>query len=151
MASSSVRITGALSGIGRATAIAYARQGARLAISGRRVVEGEALAAELTALGAEALFAQALARFGRLEIVVNNAGTAGHSGPSTEVTAEDDRDAFETNVLGTLLTATAMLDRLKGSQERLAARPLPDRSRRQAAAIHRSHHQSAKGDFPCRH
>ena len=92
MTSPTVLITGALSGIGRATAIAYAGQGARLVISGRRVAEGEALATELNALGAEPfffqadvrhedevkeLFAKALARFGRLDIVVNNAGTEG--------------------------------------------------------------------------
>ncbi len=153
MASPCVFVTGALSGIGRATAIAHARQGA--------------LAAELTAPGAEALLvqadarreddvenllAQASVRFGRLDVVVNEAGTEGHPGPLTEVTAEDYREVFETDVLGTLLgskhavedltrsaaieaaargvrvvavapgaTATAMPDRLTGSQERLAA------------------------------
>ena len=113
-----VLITGALSGIGRATAIAYARQGARIVISGRRAAEGEALAAELSALGAETLFiqadvrhetdvenlfVQALGRFGRLDIVVNNAGTEGRAGPFTGVTPEDYHAVFETNVLGTLL------------------------------------------------
>jgi NAD(P)-dependent dehydrogenase (short-subunit alcohol dehydrogenase family) len=118
MASPIVLITGALSGIGRATAIAYARQGARLVISGRRVAEGEALAAELNALGAETLFiqadvrhedevetlfAKALARFGRLDIAVNNAGTEGHAASLTEITPEAYQAVFDTNVLGTLL------------------------------------------------
>lgn len=118
MASPIVLITGALSGIGRATAIAYARQGARLVISGRRFAEGEALAAELNALGAETLFVQAdvrhegevetlfansLARFGQLDIVVNNAGTEGHAAALTEITPEAYQAVFDTNVLGTLL------------------------------------------------
>ena len=111
-------ITGALSGIGRATAIAYTDTGARLVISGRRATKGEALAAELTAKGAEtlfvqadvrreddvqALFAKALTRFGRIDVVVNNAGAEGHSTPLTEATPEGYQAVFETNVLGTLL------------------------------------------------
>ena len=118
MTSPTVLITGALSGIGRATAIAYARQGAHLVISGRRVAEGDALAAELNILGAEALFiqadvrhedevkelfAKALARFGRLDVVVNNAGTESQAAALTEVTPEAYRAVFDTNVLGTLL------------------------------------------------
>src|SRR5882672_6221701 len=54
-----VLITGALTGIGRATALAFARDGARLVVSGRREVEGKALEAELRRLGAEAAFIQA--------------------------------------------------------------------------------------------
>ena len=50
-----VLITGALAGIGRATALAFARQGARLIVSGRRDDVGQALAGDLRELGAEAL------------------------------------------------------------------------------------------------
>ena len=78
-----VLITGALAGIGRAAALAFAREGARLVVSGRREEAGRALAAERTALGAEALFVcadvrhedevrnlvdQAVAHFGRLDV-----------------------------------------------------------------------------------
>src|SRR5258705_2656296 len=85
-----VLITGALTGIGRATALAFAKHGARLVVSGRREAEGKALEAELHRLGAEAVYIQAdvrrddevgklvdqtVARFGRLDVAVNNAGT----------------------------------------------------------------------------
>jgi NAD(P)-dependent dehydrogenase (short-subunit alcohol dehydrogenase family) len=118
MTSPVVLITGALSGIGRATALAYARQAARLAVSGRAVATGEALVATLQAAGADAifvqadvrheaemsaLFTQAQAHFGRLDIVVNNAGTEGGFAPLTELRPEDYEAVFTTNVLGTLL------------------------------------------------
>lgn len=112
-----VLITGALTGIGRATAIAFAREGARVVVSGRHDAAGHALAEELRGLGAEAEFVhadvrheddvhalveRAVARFGRLDLAVNNAGTEGKSGPVTEMTEEAYRAMFETNVLGTL-------------------------------------------------
>lgn len=114
-----VLITGALTGIGRATAFAFARSGARLVVSGRRAAEGAALEAELRDAGAEAHFVQAdvrrdeevrslvdqtLARYGRLDVAVNNAGTEGRPGPVVEQTADSYADTFDTNVLGTLLS-----------------------------------------------
>ena len=114
-----VLITGALTGIGRATALAFAREGARIVVSGRRDDAGKALATELGALGADAEFIRAdvrhesdvrnlvdqtVARFGRLDIAVNNAGTEGKSGPVTEQTAESYAATFDTNVLGVLLS-----------------------------------------------
>ena len=56
MSSPVVLITGALTGIGRAAAVAFAQEGARLVVSGRRDKEGQELAAELQGLGAEAIF-----------------------------------------------------------------------------------------------
>jgi NAD(P)-dependent dehydrogenase (short-subunit alcohol dehydrogenase family) len=114
-----VLITGALTGIGRATAFAFAREGARLIVSGRHDDAGQALAAELRGLGAEAAFLradvrhedevhslveQAVARFGRLDIAINNAGTEGTPGPVTDQTTDSYAAAFDTNVLGTLLS-----------------------------------------------
>src|SRR5580692_840804 len=114
-----VLITGALTGIGHATALAFAKEGARLVVSGRRDDAGLALAAELRALGAEAEFIRAdvrdendvqnlvdktVARFGRLDIAVNNAGTEGTPGPITAQTAESYAAVFDTNVLGVLLS-----------------------------------------------
>ena len=114
-----VLITGALTGIGRATALAFAKEGARIVVSGRRDDAGQALVAELRAGGAEAEFVRAdvrheddvqnlvdktIARFGRLDVAVNNAGTEGTPGPITEQTAESYATTFDTNVLGVLLS-----------------------------------------------
>src|SRR6202047_1058182 len=119
MSTSVVLITGALTGIGRATAVAFAKEGARIVVAGRRDAEGKALEAELRGLGAEASFIKAdvrrddevrdlvdqtLARFGRLDAAVNTAGTEGRPGPVTEQTAESYAATFDTNVLGTLLS-----------------------------------------------
>lgn len=114
-----VLITGALTGIGRATAVAFAKQGAKLVVSGRREELGKELVAELAKLDAEAIFVQAdvrreddvrnlveqaVSRFGRLDIAVNNAGTEGTMGPIVEQSAESYAAIFDTNVLGVLLS-----------------------------------------------
>jgi NAD(P)-dependent dehydrogenase (short-subunit alcohol dehydrogenase family) len=119
MTTQTVLITGALTGIGRAAALAFARQGDRVIVSGRQAEAGETLAAELRTLGAEAEFIQAdvrrddevrdlvdrtVARFGRLDAAVNNAGTEGRPGPVTQQTAESYAATFDTNVLGTVLS-----------------------------------------------
>jgi len=112
-------ITGALTGIGRAAAFAFARKGAKVVVSGRRDEAGEALADELRSLGSEAeyiradvrkeddvrdLVAKTVARFGRLDIAVNNAATEGEVGPITEQTAKSFAATFDTNVLGVVLS-----------------------------------------------
>ena len=114
-----VLVTGALTGIGRATALAFAKQGARIVVSGRKEELGHALAKEIRALGTEAEFVAAdvrhesdvqrlidetVARFGRLDVAVNNAGTEGTPGPITAQTAESYAATFDTNVLGVLLS-----------------------------------------------
>jgi NAD(P)-dependent dehydrogenase (short-subunit alcohol dehydrogenase family) len=114
-----VLITGALAGIGRAAAVAFAQNGDRVVISGRQDDVGQALATELRALGAEAEFIRAdvrheddvrhlvdatVVRFGRLDVAVNNAGTEGKPSPATEQTAETYAATFDTNVLGTVLS-----------------------------------------------
>jgi NAD(P)-dependent dehydrogenase (short-subunit alcohol dehydrogenase family) len=114
-----VLITGALTGIGRATALAFAHDGGRLVISGRRDAEGQQLVAALRQGGVEAEFLRAdvrhegdvrhlvdqtVARFGRLDVAVNTAGTEGQPGSVTEQSAESYAATFDTNVLGTLLS-----------------------------------------------
>jgi NAD(P)-dependent dehydrogenase (short-subunit alcohol dehydrogenase family) len=114
-----VLITGGLTGIGRAAAVAFARKGAKVVVAGRREEAGKVLVKELRAFGAEAEFINAdvrqeddvrnmvdetVARFGRLDVAVNNAGTEGVGGPITEQTAESFAATFETNVLGVVLS-----------------------------------------------
>src|SRR3989475_4283000 len=129
-----ILITGALTGIGRATALAFAREGAHIVVCGRRDDVGNALATELRALGVEAEYLRAdvrleddvrglvdgtVKRFGRLDVAVNTAGTEGKPGPVTEQTAESYASTFDTNVLGTLLSLKhelrVMLPRRQGS------------------------------------
>jgi len=119
MSSQVVLITGALTGIGRATASAFANAGSTVVVSGRHDDKGEALVRELRSLGVEADFIRAdvrreedvravvdqtVARFGRLDAAVNNTGTEGKPGPVTEQTTESYAAMFDTNVLGTLLS-----------------------------------------------
>jgi NAD(P)-dependent dehydrogenase (short-subunit alcohol dehydrogenase family) len=119
MSNQVVLVTGALTGIGRATALAFARASAHVVVSGRRDEAGQALAGELNALNGSAhyiradvrheddvrsLIDQTVARFGRLDVAVNNAGTEGKPGPLTEQSAESYAATFDTNVLGTVLS-----------------------------------------------
>ena len=114
-----VLVTGALTGIGRATAVAFARDGSRIVVSGRHEDKGQALAGELRTLGVEAEFIRAdvrnesdvrnlidrtVERFGRLDVAVNNAGTEGELGPIVEQSAANYEATFAVNVLGTLLS-----------------------------------------------
>jgi NAD(P)-dependent dehydrogenase (short-subunit alcohol dehydrogenase family) len=114
-----VLITGGVSGIGRAAAVAFAKKGARVVVAGRRDDAGKALVKELRSLGSEAEFINAdvrkdddvralvdksVARFGRLDVAVNNAGTEGQVGPITDQTAESYAATFDTNVLGVILS-----------------------------------------------
>jgi len=112
-----ILITAVSSGIiGRATALAFAREGAHVAVCGRHDDAGNALATELRALGVEAEYIRADVRHEEdvrslvdrtikavwpLDVAVNTAGTEGKPGPITEQTAESYASTFDTNVLGT--------------------------------------------------
>ena len=119
MTKKTVLITGALTGIGKATAHAFAAEGYNLAISGRKADLGQKLLTELKSKGVDAEFIQAdvtdekqveslvvqvVKRFGKLDVAVNNAGTEGELGPITGQTAKNFHATFETNVLGVLLS-----------------------------------------------
>lgn len=120
MTSPIVLITGALTGIGRATALAFAKEGATVVVSGRREAEGQALATELKTHGAadaafiradvrdeaevRSLVEQTVERFGRLDAAVNNAGVEGATGSITEQSAENYAAIFDTNVRGVLFS-----------------------------------------------
>jgi len=115
--SKTVVITGALSGIGRATALAFGKEGANVVISGRREQLGRELEQELQNLDVNALFVQtdvkeesqvqrlideAVAKFGKIDYAINVAGIEGTLGPITAATRENYTDLFDTNVLGVI-------------------------------------------------
>src|SRR6266571_279567 len=123
MKNKAILITGALTGIGRATALAFAHEGAQVVVCGRRDDAGNALVTELRALGVEAEYIRAdirheddvrslvdrtIKRFGHLDVAVNNAGTEGKPGPVTEQSAESYASTFDTNVQSTLLPSLSM-------------------------------------------
>jgi NAD(P)-dependent dehydrogenase (short-subunit alcohol dehydrogenase family) len=163
-----VLITGALTGIGRATAIAFAKEGARLVVSGRKEAEGKALEAELRRLGAETEFVVAdvrhekdvsnlvdgaVAQFGRLDVAINNAGTEGRPGPLTDVSIEMYSAMFDSNAASKHavegMTESAALERRVGrSRQCRGARP--DRVR-DARPLHRhGRTQGNPGGGACR-
>lgn len=113
-----VLVTGGTSGIGAATALAFAKQGAKVVLSGRREKEGLAVVEAIRKAGGTALFvradvaqeedvrrlvAETVAKFGRLDVAFNNAGVES-AGPTTDVTADEYRKVFDVNVLGVLLS-----------------------------------------------
>lgn len=127
-------VTGASSGIGRATSKLFAHEGARVVVAARRHAELEALVAEISAAGGEAValagdvrdevFARALVdtavrRFGGLDVAFNNAGTLGECGPTPDVSLSGWRDTLETNLTSAFLGAKyqipVMLERRGGS------------------------------------
>jgi NAD(P)-dependent dehydrogenase (short-subunit alcohol dehydrogenase family) len=114
-----VLVTGATSGIGRATAIAFGREGAKVVVSGRRDQEGNDTVAEIRKAGGEATFirtdvtkesdvaalvAKTLSTYGRLDAAFNNAGVEGTLGPVHEKTGKDFHEIMDANVLGVLLS-----------------------------------------------
>ena len=118
-----VIVTGASAGIGRETARAFAREGARVTLAARRADRLEALAGEIHESGGEALavptdiadpaqvevlVARTLKRWGRLDILVNNAGF-GHVCRFEELTEDEIHRLVEVNLLGTLYGIQAAL------------------------------------------
>jgi NAD(P)-dependent dehydrogenase (short-subunit alcohol dehydrogenase family) len=127
-------VTGASSGIGRATALLFAKEGASVVVAARRREALDEMVAEIEAAGgtavahagdvtdevcAQALVALAIQAFGGLDIAFNNAGSLGEMGSVTEVSLAGWRDTLDTNLtsafLGAKHQAPAMIERGGGS------------------------------------
>lgn len=111
-------VTGAATGIGRETALAFARAGCRVVVSDRDSARGEAVAAEVRALGRDALFVPCdvslpgqvehlhrhlMATWGRLDAACNNAGIEGEVAPTADCTLENFDRVIGTNLRGLFL------------------------------------------------
>src|SRR3984893_12270498 len=111
-----VLVTGGTSGIGKATALAFAEAGAKVVLTGRREKEGAEVAGEISRIGGTAAFVRAdvaknadvqdalefvLSTHGRLDVAFNNAGVE-IVGPLDQVTEEQYRRTFDINVWGVL-------------------------------------------------
>lgn len=113
-------VTGASSGIGRATAKLFAAEGAKVIVGARRQAELESLVTEIRAAGGKAialagdvrledyhksLVALAVERYGRLDIAFNNAGTIGEAGASTQVSETGFAETLAINLTASFLAA----------------------------------------------
>jgi len=128
-----VWITGGGSGIGRTTALRFASEGAKVAVSGRRAERLESVVDDVGRMGGEAVALPLdvtdeaaieaavevlLARFGRLDVALANAGFS-VAGPVAELNAEDWRRQLDVNVVGAALTARYALPALSETQGRI--------------------------------
>ena len=126
-----ILITGATSGLGATAAISLASQGAKVAITGRRDEQGQAVVAQIEAVGGEGLFVKAdvtvradveamvartIERFGRLDGAVNNAGiTGGMFKPLADYSDEDWHSVIDTNLTGVFLCMRAEIPAILAS------------------------------------
>jgi len=126
-----VLVTGGSVGIGLATALAFAREGAKVVVSARREVEGIAAVKDIQAAGGLANFVRAdvaleadvvamvahtVKTFGKLDVVFNNAGVEGKLGPIETLGVADFDETFGINVRGTWLVMKHALPHLTATK-----------------------------------
>jgi NAD(P)-dependent dehydrogenase (short-subunit alcohol dehydrogenase family) len=122
-----VLVTGGNAGIGRATALAFAREGAKVVVAARRELQGQETAELITRAGGTASFVRAdvavdadvkaavdftVKKYGKLDVLFNNAGIEGKNGPIDTLTAADFDETFSVNVKGTWLAMKHALPHL---------------------------------------
>lgn len=127
-AGKTVLVTGGNSGMGKATALLFARRGAQVAIAARRASELDDVVAEISDFGGaaigiptdiadpvqvSAMVEQVVARFGKLDMAFNNAGVMGSWGLIDELTPEDFDSTVNVNLRGTWLCARAEIAQMK--------------------------------------
>ena len=121
-------VTGASSGIGRATAKLFAAEGAKVVVGARRQAELDSLVEEIKASGGDAvaiagdvrseayhkaLVAAAVERYGKLDVAFNNAGTLGEAGPSTGVSEAGFAEALTINLTASFLAAKHQIGQME--------------------------------------
>jgi len=120
----SILITGAGSGIGRATAVAFAQAGWRVALTGRRrealeetariAGSGDVIAGDVTKAGdVERIFAEATAKAGRLDVLFNNAGRGSRGNTIDEMPLEDWQAVLDVNLTGAVMCARAAFAQMR--------------------------------------
>jgi len=127
-AGKTVLVTGGNSGMGKATALLFARRGAQVAVAARRASELDEVVAEISGFGGaaigiptdiadpeqvSAMVEQVVSRFGKLDVAFNNAGVMGGWGPIEELTPEDFDRTINVNLRGTWLCARAEIAQMK--------------------------------------
>lgn len=121
-------VTGASAGIGRATALLFAAEGAKVVVGARRQKELDSLVDEIRSAGGQAaavagdvrsedfqkaLVAAAVDNFGRLDIAFNNAGVLGEGGPSTGVSEAGFAEAVAINLTASFLAAKHQIGQME--------------------------------------
>jgi NAD(P)-dependent dehydrogenase (short-subunit alcohol dehydrogenase family) len=120
-------VTGGTSGIGRASALLFARQGAKIALTGRRKAEGESVVAEIHRTGGDAIFipvdlaktssisgliTEVVSRYGRLDCAFNNAGVSG-GGPIETLDEKTWDSVIDTNLKSAFFCLKAQVIQMK--------------------------------------
>ncbi|MEX2465704.1 MAG: glucose 1-dehydrogenase [Gemmatimonadota bacterium] len=123
-------VTGGAAGIGKATADILAREGAKVALVDIRDEDGQAVADDIQSRGdtarywhldvsdeaeVERVLADVVEAFGRLDVLVNNAGISGTDKPTDELSAEEWREVMDVNVMGVFFCTKHAIPRMRES------------------------------------